>query len=167
MTLTGSDTMRPPAIGGVDTLYDTLVSGAETLILSPAPGDLEEGSDMAGAAALSLPGEDAPLAPRRGGLPPTGLEALRTARRMAREYAKRSGKPVDIPEVLPFAEESGTTPLLSVRVPRRKLWFAHAKADMEERDLSAAVREFVEAYGSTPPGWVLTFVPPTVAEDEA
>jgi hypothetical protein len=79
---------------------------------------------------------------------------------MAREYAERRGVEPELPDVLPFSEQSGTTPLLSVRTPTRDLWFAHAKADMEGRTLSAAVREFVKAYGTSPPGSVLTFVMP-------
>ena len=108
----------------------------------------------------AYPGELEPLPRRRGGPPVTADEALGTARRMAREQAKRRGVDPELPDALPFPEQSGTTPLVSVRVPPRTLWFAHAKADMEGRNLSAAIREFIETYGACPPGSVLRFDPP-------
>ena len=114
----------------------------------------------ASSAAHLLPGEDAPLPKRRGGPPVTPDQALGTGRRMERQYAERHHKPVSLPEELPYAEQSGTTPLLSVRVSKRAQWFAYARADMEGRDLSAAIREFIDMYGQNPPGSALTFVPP-------
>lgn len=114
-------------------------------------------------AARALPGEDAPLPRRRGGKPPTPEEALGTARRMAREHAQRRGVEPELPEALPFNEQAGTTPLLSVRVPKRVLWFAHAKADMEGRTVSDVVREALTAYGQTPPGSDVSYVPPKKA----
>lgn len=143
-----------------DRLYDASLGGTTTLA-PPAPGGgLEEGTLMAATAARSLPGEDAPLPRRTGGNPPTELEALGTARRMAREQAQRRGVDPELPDALPFRETSGTTPLLSVRVPKRDLWFAHAKGDMEDRTVSDVVREAVNEYGKTPPGSRLVFVPP-------
>ena len=144
-----------------DFVYDSSL-GATTTDTSLEPGEFQEGTEMAASSAVEyLPGEDAPLPARRGGKPVTPEEALGTARRMAREQAVRRGVEPELPEVLPFPSESGTTPLLSIRVPRRKLWFAHAKADMEGRTVSDATREFLDLYGSTPPGWVMTFAPPT------
>lgn len=143
-----------------DSLYDASLAGTTTLAAVPPPvGDLEEGPPMA-SAARALPGEDAPLPRRIGGSPPTEEEALGTARRMAREQAARRGVEPELPEALPFRETSGTTPLLSIRAPKRDLWFGHAKADMEDRTVSDAVREFLNEYGKTPPGSRLVFVPP-------
>ena len=123
-------------------------------------GLMEEEPEMAATAPKMLPGEQAPLPPRVGGAPPTEQEALGTARRMAREQAARQGKQLELPETMPFKETSGTTPLLSVRVGKRTLWFGHAKADMEKRSISDVVREALDAYGQTPPGSRMVFVPP-------
>lgn len=112
------------------------------------------------AIASTLPGEDAPLPLRRGGPPPTADEALGTARRMARERAARRGVEPELPDSLPFLETSGTTPILSIRTPRRMWWFGHAKADMEGRSLSDAMREALSAYGASPPGSEVLYVPP-------
>lgn len=143
------------------TLSDASLGGTTTLApVLPLDGGLEEGLTMSTSAAEPLPGEDAPLPPRIGGKPPTELEALGTARRMAREQAQRRGVEPELPEALPFRETSGTTPLLSVRVPKRDLWFGHAKADMEDRTVSDVVRETVNEYGKTPPGSRMVFVPP-------
>lgn len=107
---------------------------------------------MSQSAAAPLPGEDAPVVREWGGAPPTPEEALGTARRLAREYAKRHRVEADVPQTLPFPEISGASPLLSVRTSKRTLWFAHAKADMEHRTVSDVVREALDVYGKTPPG---------------
>ena len=147
-----------------DATYDSSLGATITKELSP-PGEVTEGTKMnaPSAAAQHLPGEDAPLLPRRGGPPPTADEALGTARRMARERAQRLNTEPELPEALPFPSETGTTPLMSIRVPRRRQWFAHAKADMEGRTLTDVVNEALDAYGQTPPGSVLTYTPPKKA----
>lgn len=120
-----------------------------------------QGDDMA-ATARPLPGEFEPLPPRRGGPPPTADEALGMGRRLARERQARSRNPesIEIPDVLPYPEQVGETPLLSVRVDKRTQWFAHANASMERRDLSDVIRAFLREYGTNPPGCELVFVPP-------
>lgn len=146
-----------------DIVYDALSDaslGVTTASALPPAGGLEEGTLMTASAAEPLPGEDAPLPRRIGGNPPTELEALGTARRMAREQAARRGVAPELPESLPFRETSGTTPILSIRAPKRDLWFGHAKADMEDRTVSDFVREALHEYGQTPPGSKLVFVPP-------
>jgi hypothetical protein len=115
---------------------------------------------MSESAARPLPGEDAPLPRRHGGNPPTPAEALGTGRRLAREYATRRGLPVEVPDVLPFAEQAGSSPLISVRMSKRATWFAHAKADMEGRSVSDVVREAVDAYIASPPGAVVRYEMP-------
>lgn len=147
------------ALGVTDGLYDTSLSRTTTSELAP-PGELTKGPDMpAVAAAHPLPGEDAPLPKRRGGVV-TPDEALGTGRRLVKEHAARRGIEPDLPEALPYSEQSGTTPLLSVRCGRRATWFGHARADLEGRTLSDAVREFVTLYGQNPPGSEITFVMP-------
>lgn len=143
-----------------DGLSDATVGGTTQLEAPPLVGGPEEGCPMTASPAELLPGEDAPLPRRIGGNPPTEFEALGTARRMAREQAARRNVAPDLPDSLPFRETSGTTPLLSVRVPKRDLWFAHAKGDMEDRTVSDVVRDAVHEYGKTPPGSRLVFIPP-------
>jgi hypothetical protein len=143
-----------------DAVRDTL-RDASLVAIAPASddpvGESTEGRDMTQSAARRLPGEDAPLTREWGGAPVTDDEALGTARRLAREYAKRRKTEPEVPQVLPFAELSGNSPLLSVRAPKRTLWFAHAKADMEGRSVSDVVREALDAYAKTPPGAVVRY----------
>lgn len=162
-----------PTLGAFDTSV-----GATTTMERPTDPAVDgdgytEGLDEMGSAARALPGEDAPLPRRRGGPPVTPEEALGTARRMLKERARRRGEPEpELPEALPFLEESGVSPILSIRSPRRIWWIGHAKADMEGRGLSDAMREALGAYGASPPGSTVLYVPPgfravLVPEDEA
>ncbi len=112
------------------------------------------------AAHESYPGEDAPLPRRHGGAPPSLEEALGVARRRARERAEKRGQQPELPEVVPYADEAGDTPLVSIRIPRRTLWLAHAKAEMEARSVSDVVREALDGYILTPPGSQLEYKPP-------